>query len=131
MKGARRLGVRIGNWITVEEGKRLLGAYGTSTSRLLRDRAMMAVLIGCALRRAEAAALRIGDIQMREGHWIIADLKGKSGHVRTVPVPDWVKTKIDPWTSSRGYPAEYNFGRSIRLVECGEMASLPKLSGPL
>jgi integrase len=60
---------------------------------------MVAVLIGCALRRAEAAALRIEDIQLREGHWIIADLKGKGGHIRTVPVPDWVKTEIDAWTS--------------------------------
>ncbi len=102
VKGARRLGVRIGNWLTAEEGKRLLGAYGTANSRQLRDRAMVAVLIGCALRRAEAAALRIEDIQLREGHWIIADLKGKGGHIRTVPVPDWVKTMIDAWTTGAG-----------------------------
>jgi integrase len=63
---------------------------------------MVAVLIGCALRRAEAAALKIEDIQVREGHWIIADLNGKGGHIRTVPVPDWVKTIIDAWTSGAG-----------------------------
>jgi len=59
VKGARRLGVRIGNWLTSEEGKRLLGDSGASTSRQLRNLAMVAVLIGCALRRAEAAALKI------------------------------------------------------------------------
>jgi integrase len=63
---------------------------------------MVALLIGCALRRAEAAALKIEDIQLREGHWIIADLKGKGGHIRTVPVPDWVKAKIDAWASGAG-----------------------------
>src|SRR3982751_653752 len=84
VKGARRLGVRIGNWLTAEEGKRLLEAYGSSTSRQLRDQAMVAVLIGCVLRRAEAPSLKIEDIQLREGHWIIADLKGKGGHIRTV-----------------------------------------------
>lgn len=47
---------------------------------------MIAVLIGCGLRRAEAAALKLEDIQLREAHWVIADLKGKGGHIRTVPV---------------------------------------------
>ena len=28
---------------------------------------------------------------------VIADLVGKGGHVRTVPVPAWVKTAVDSW----------------------------------
>jgi integrase len=99
VKGARRLGIRIGNWFTAEEGNRLIGA-GSSGPRQVRNRAMVAVLIGCGLRRAEAAALKIEEIELREGHWIIADLKGKGGHIRTVPVPDWVKARIDAWTAS-------------------------------
>jgi integrase len=59
VKGARRLGVRIGNWLTAEEGRRLIIAFGTSTPKLRRNRAMIAVLIGCGLRRAEAAALKL------------------------------------------------------------------------
>ena len=88
VKGARRLAVRIGNWLTAEEGKRLIGAFGTLTLEPQRNRAMIAVLIGCGLRRAEAAALKLEDIQLREGHWVIADLNGKSRHIRTVPIPD-------------------------------------------
>jgi integrase len=100
VRGARRLGIRIGNWLTAEEGRRVIGAFGSSSPRQLRNQAMVAVLIGCGLRRAEAAALKIEDIQLREGHWIIADLKGKGGHIRTVPVPDWVRVRIDAWTTS-------------------------------
>jgi len=40
---------------------------------------MIAVLIGCGLRRADAAALKLEDIQLRDGHWVIADLNGKGG----------------------------------------------------
>ena len=29
---------------------------------------------------------------------MIADLVGKAGHVRTVPIPDWVKDSVDAWT---------------------------------
>jgi integrase len=61
---------------------------------------MLAVLSGCGLRRAEAAALKIEDLQLREGHWVIADLNGKGGHIRTVPVPAWVKVAIDQWIIS-------------------------------
>ncbi|MFN0172423.1 MAG: hypothetical protein ACKV22_38965 [Bryobacteraceae bacterium] len=44
--------------------------------------------------------LKVGDIQRREDHWAIIDLVGKAGHVRTVPVPAWVKTAVDGWTES-------------------------------
>jgi integrase len=53
-----------------------------------RDYATLAILLGCGLRRAELAALRVEDIQQREEHWVIADLVGKGGHIRTIPVPD-------------------------------------------
>jgi integrase len=48
---------------------------------------MIAVLIGCGLRRGELLALQLASIQQREEHWVIADLVGKAGHVRTVPMP--------------------------------------------
>jgi site-specific recombinase XerD len=99
VRGARRLGVRIGNWLTVEEGRRLIGAFGTLTPKELRDRAMISVLSGCGLRSAEAASLKLEGIQLREGHWVIADLNGKGGHIRTVPMPGWVKRSVDEWAA--------------------------------
>jgi integrase len=102
VKGARRLGVRIGNWLTAEEGRRMIGSFGSSALKQRRNRAMIAVLIGCGLRRAEAAALKFEDVQLREEHWVIADLNGKGGHIRTVPMPNWMKTAIDEWAIVAG-----------------------------
>ena len=48
---------------------------------------MLAILVGCGLRRAELANLPIEKIQVRQGHWVIVDLVGKGGHVRTIPIP--------------------------------------------
>ena len=62
----------------------------------------MAMLIGCGLRRSELLTLTLESIQQREEHWVIADLVGKGGHVRTVPIPIWVKTAIDAWTTAAG-----------------------------
>ena len=72
------------------------------TVRECRDHAMLAVLIGCGLRRGELLALRLESLQQREEHWIFADLVGKDGHVRTVPVPTLVKATIDTWTTAAG-----------------------------
>jgi Phage integrase family len=58
---------------------------------------MLAVLLGCGLRRSELTDLTLDHLQRREEHWAIIDLVGKGGHIRTVPVPDWVKRAIDDW----------------------------------
>ena len=102
VKGVRRIGVRLGNWLTPEQGRRLLEQTAPATPRALRDYAMVAMLIGCGLRRAELLALTVESIQQREEHWVIADLVGKGGHVRTVPIPTWVKAALDAWTATVG-----------------------------
>jgi integrase len=56
---------------------------------------MVAMLISCGLRRADLLGLGLESIQQREAHWVIADLIGKGGHVRTVPIPAWLKTAVD------------------------------------
>jgi hypothetical protein len=112
VKGVRRIGVRLGNWLTPEQGRRLLGCSTPSTARQMRDHTMVAMLIGCGLRRAELLALRLESIQQREEHWVIADLVGKGGHVRTVPIATWVKSTADAWTAAAaitlvpGYPRD-------------------------
>lgn len=60
------------------------------------------VLLGCGLRRREFAELLLDRLQCREDHWAIVDLVGKGGHIRTVPVPDWVKCAIDEWVTAAG-----------------------------
>jgi integrase len=112
VKGAKRLGVRIGNWLTAEQGKALLRGSCPDTLRGKRDRAILAVLLGCGLRRAETVAIRMEDLQLREEHWVIADLIGKGRHIRTVPMPAQVNSSIDEWTAK----AEIAEGNVFRRV---------------
>jgi integrase len=102
VKGVRRIGVRIGNWLTAEQSKRLLAGADRESILGKRNYAMLAILIGCGLRRGELLALRVNSIQVREEHWVIADLLGKAGHIRTVPVPAWVKAGVDEWKNAAG-----------------------------
>jgi integrase len=89
VKGAKKHGTRVGNWLTAEQGRAFLSIFDRAALRGERDYAMVAVLLGCGLRRAELAAGQVADLQQREEHWVFADLIGKGGHIRTVPIPDW------------------------------------------
>lgn len=102
VKGMKKLGVRLGNWLTAEQGRCLLRALDPSELRGKRDHAVLATLLGCGLRRFELVNLKVEDIEQREEHWVIANLVGKGGHIRTVPLPQWVKDSIDRWTTSAG-----------------------------
>jgi len=73
-----------------------------STLRGKRDAAMLGMLLGCGLRRSEVAMVSVDQLQVRESHWVIADLAGKGGRVRTVPVPGWCKGLLDGWLSASG-----------------------------
>ena len=81
VKGIKRLGQPVGNWLTAQQGRQLLSSEG-ETLRGKRDRAMLALLLGCGLRRSELVTLKSDQIQQREDHWVIVDLVGKSRHIR-------------------------------------------------
>ncbi len=102
VKGAKRLGVRVGNWLSAEQGRKLVASPSGPELRGARNSAVLAMLIGCGLRRAEVVTVAVEDFELREDHWVLADLIGKGGHMRTVPVPGWVKSAVDAWTSSAG-----------------------------
>ena len=92
-------GTRVGNWLTREQAKELLTVPDRSKIKGKRDYAILALLLGCALRRQELASLDVDGIEMREGRWVLPDLCGKGGRVRTVAIPLWGKHGIDACVS--------------------------------
>ena len=112
VKGVKHLGQRSGNWLSIDQAQLLVDKSDGNGLRNKRDFAMISILLGCGLRRAELAGLKIDDIQIRQGHWVIVDLVGKGGHVRTVPMPTWVKNSVDQWIAA----ASLTNGRVFRAV---------------
>src|ERR1700676_5093812 len=150
IKGVKSKGVRVGNWLSIRQAQTLLNTPDVSTKRGLRDRAMLAVLLGCGLRRSEVAAPTLKHIHERDGRWGIVDLVGKhagvaEGHVlRPVNRADQVQGNqlsekvvwqlLQPYATAAGVPgiAPHDLRRSCAKM-CraagGELEQIQLLLG--
>jgi len=63
VKGIKKLGVKLGNWLTPEQGNALWQAPNPERLRGKRDRALLAILLACGLRRHEIAELTLDRFQ--------------------------------------------------------------------
>jgi site-specific recombinase XerD len=93
----RSSGARLGNWLSLADAKRLRELPNPQTIAGKRDRAVFALLLGCGLRREEAASLTWDQYQTREGRQIFADILGKGHRLRSLPVPAWAAAELDIW----------------------------------
>ena len=80
--------------------------------------------IGCGLRRGEIAALELSHLRLRDERWVIGDLVGKHGRIRTVPIPAWVKKLLDVWLQA----ANIASGRVFRPVNKADALNGEKMT---
>jgi site-specific recombinase XerC len=123
-KGAKRAGVRLGHWLTADQARQLLALPDLTTIKGLRDSAVLALLLGAGLRRAELASLNSEHIQLRQGRWLIVDLNGKHGRIRSVPIPMWARDAVGRWLEAAGISA----GAMFRSVSRHGQVALRRLS---
>jgi site-specific recombinase XerD len=109
VKGVKSHGIRIGHWLSNTNAERLLDAPDTKCLKGKRDCALLGVAFGCGLRRQELANLTVATIQERSGRWVIVDIRGKHGRVRSVPMPAEVKECVDVWLSAAGIVSGHVF----------------------
>ena len=124
IKGVKMSGVRSGNWLTKDQAQKLINTPDIKTLKGLRDRAIIAIMLGAGLRRSEIANLTFEHVTQRDGRWVIVDLLGKGGRVRTVPIPNWAKVAIDDWTQT----ANINQGFIFRPINKGGNLSGEKMT---
>lgn len=119
-------GVRTGYWLSEDQAQKLLETPDQETLRGKQQITLLALLMGCALRRDEASELTVDMLQQRNGGWVIANLKGKGGKVRTIPVSPWALNFINTWI----HAAEIKKGKILRAVNKGDrLAGKTKTKG--
>lgn len=102
IKNIQIRGKKLGNWLTMSQAEQMLNAPDENTAKGIRDRAVLAIMLGSGLRREEVVNLTVEHIQQREGRWVILDLVGKRNKTRTVPIASWIKARIDTWSKYAG-----------------------------
>jgi site-specific recombinase XerD len=116
VENVKARGKKAGNWLTKRETETLLEAPDGMTALAVRDRAILAVLLGAGLRRSECASLEVRHLQQREGRWALVDVVGKRNKARTVPVAPWVAALIQEWLRA----ANITQGRMFRQASWSE-----------
>jgi hypothetical protein len=103
IKGVKSKGVRVGNWLSVRQAQTLLNTPDVSTKKGLRDRGMLAVLLGGGLRRFRGCGT------YSEAHsaarWTLVHCgphRQAWAGCEPFPLPTWVKVAIDTWTEAAG-----------------------------
>jgi hypothetical protein len=67
------------------------------------DGGILSAHLAAGKRRVKGVKkLGVSHLQQREGRWAIVDLAGKGGHIRTIPVPDWVYSATSDWMVAAG-----------------------------
>jgi len=70
-----------------KEAGRLLGVPDANTTIGLRDRAILALLVVCALRRDELVRLEVNHLQLRDERWVLLDFLGQEDVAAPWPCP--------------------------------------------
>ena len=107
-------GKKLGNWLTADQARQMLAKPDVSTVKGLRDRAVLALMLGCGLRREEVVKLTTEHLQQRSARWVIVDLNGKHNRTRSIPMAAWVKDIIDQYTQATAITAGVLFHRLIK-----------------
>lgn len=101
VKSRKYRGVRSGKWLTIEQVRTMLAMPDRATLPGRRDAVVLALLIGCGLRREEACRLTVKhvvtELTERGPVMLIRNLDGKGGKVRTIQAPEWVRVEVRDW----------------------------------
>jgi site-specific recombinase XerD len=89
---------------TVDQSRELIASIPTDTPADLRDRAMIALIIGCGLRRIEVARAIRSDLIHRSGQLLLR-IQQKGHHAKDAFVVIWpdVERVLRPWLSSHPF----------------------------
>jgi integrase/recombinase XerD len=102
LSARRRQQVRPTKRVSVEDVRKLLNAKPKRGFRTKRDRAMMAVMFGCGLRRSELARLVLSDIQTSQDGILFLRLRDtKAGVEQEQPVPNWTWELLTAYIAER------------------------------
>jgi site-specific recombinase XerD len=127
IKGARQVAAPTTSPLTSQQAEELMNAPDSGTIKGQRDRALLALLVGCGLRRNEIVRLNVDDLQRQGSRWVLVGVIGTHRKARIVPLPHWAKLAIDKWLAA----GQINEGAIFRAVDRQGAPRGRRLSSPM
>lgn len=109
IRGVPVRGKRLGYWLSEEQTQAFVAAPDPSTLMGLRDRAAVGLLFNSGVRRTELVNLDVPHLRrvavldkQRQPcqRWILGDIIGKGGRIRSVPIQDLVAAWVQEWLAA-------------------------------
>lgn len=107
VKSPQKHGSRLGNWLSDEEAAALIQAPDENTVLGLRDKAVLILILGAGVRRAEIGRLRVDNLRKLEGRWVLTDITGKGNRVRSIPIAEEVAGALKGYWEAAGIGEGY------------------------
>ena len=92
-----------------EEVQKLLNNLNSEKISIVRDRALIAIMSGCGLRRFEISDLNVTQMKQVQGRWAFTDIKGKGDRYRTVAIPEYAMKCLEEWLDISKSPSSLDF----------------------
>lgn len=110
----RETEVRRAAALSSKDVTRLLNSPRGSNREAVRDRAVLALLFGCGLRRSEVWNLRLGDIRVStRGVAYVALRTSKAGRPSAQPMAPWVAERVSAYVKLRWQDGALNTHRLV------------------
>lgn len=127
IKGARQAVGATLRPLSSQQAEALMNAPASETVKGQRDRALLALLVGCGFRRNEIVRLNVDDLRHHDGRWVLVGVIGTHRKSRIVPLPPWAKLALDKWISL----ARIETGAIFRAVDRNGVPTDRRLSSPM
>jgi len=127
VKGVKKTAATQGGCLTTQQAEALMNVPDPRGKKGKRDRALLALLVGCGLRRSEVVRLNVEDVLKEGGHWQLVGVKGIYGKARMVPIPGWARVALDRWIRA----ARIRAGAIFRALDSNGEPTNRNLSAPM
>jgi site-specific recombinase XerD len=111
----KQTGQRLGKWLTEKDAGRLLSVPDPHTRLGIRDRALLALLVACGLRRDELVHLEVRHLQLRDDRWVLLDIQGKGDAGAPCPSRSGSNSSSITGSATAGSWKDHCFGRCARV----------------
>ena len=111
-----KIGIKLPNYLTIEEVDKLLSAPDINTFKGLRDKTMLEIMYSCGLRVSELISLKKKDINIKNSFIRII---GKGNKERIIPIGEIALEYLNKYFELLSYNSKLNNSKNVFINKNG------------